>query len=84
MKLDTKLLSETVSVGMKLYITLGFLSAEATHTSDFIENMDKLFDLLYPSVKSAKQFNCRFVGWASQLLFLEERFQYFNNVRILN
>lgn len=51
-KYASQIFSATVSAGLSLYVRFGVISAEAITTAEFIDRVDKLFDLLNSSKTS--------------------------------
>lgn len=84
-KFATQVFSATVAASMNLYIRFGYLPSEAIHTSDFIERMDKLFDLLNSSTTgAAKEYNRAFKGLEYQISFLKDCLDFFSRLQVRN
>lgn len=84
-KFATQVLSGTVASGMNLYIRFGAIPEAASATSAFIERSDKLFDLLNSSnTGKAKKYNRAFRGEQYQIDFLNECFNFFDNLKIID
>ncbi|KAK9709679.1 Transposase protein [Popillia japonica] len=67
-KYATQVFSATVSAGLNLYIRFGAIPAAAIATAEFIDKIDKCFDLLNSSsTSSPKQYNRAFKGLDFQL-----------------
>lgn len=68
---------------MNLYIRFGSLPTEAAKTSECLEMMDKLFDILNSSRTScSKKFHTAFKGLPYQLNFLKECLEFFESLQI--
>lgn len=84
-KLATQVFSATVSAGMNLYVRFGSLPAEAFATAEFIDRMDKLFDLLNSSnTTAAKKFNMAFKERKFQINFLHDCLDIFSKIEVIN
>jgi hypothetical protein len=53
-RLATQALSRSVACGIRTYIKLGHMTAEAEHTADFIERVDRLFDVMNSNSMNTK------------------------------
>ncbi|XP_074035303.1 transposable element P transposase isoform X1 [Leptinotarsa decemlineata] len=84
-KLATQVFSSTVAAALSSYISFNIITAQAIHTVDFIEKMDKLFDIFNSSRNmGVKEFNKPFVGNEKQISFLEEMKQLFKSMRVID
>lgn len=84
-KYASQIFSETVSAAMNVYIKFGGLPAEADATAEFVNKIDKLFDILNSSkILGAKKFNLPFRGLDYQVNFLNEMSQIFENLKVIN
>lgn len=84
-KLATQIFSHSVYVGMTCYIRFGYLPAEAAETADFVERIDKLFDILNSSqTSSSKKYNAAFKGETYQIEFLTDCLSFFNKLEVRN
>lgn len=84
-KFATQIFSATVAAGLCLYIRFGALPAEAAATADFVEKMDKLFDLLNSSkTPGTKLFNRAFKGLDYQVDFLKDCLKFFSEVQVVS
>lgn len=82
-KFATQVFSATVSASLNLYIRFGFLPAQAVYTADFIDRMDKLFDLLNSSHTIAnKIYNRAFKGLEFQISFLQDCLNFFDKLEV--
>lgn len=82
-KFAAQIFSESVSCNMNLYIRFGYRPSEAVYTSDVIDSMDKLFDILNSSQTLAeKKINRAFKGLDYQEEFLENCLNFFNNITV--
>ncbi|VEN51003.1 unnamed protein product, partial [Callosobruchus maculatus] len=80
-KLACQVLSHSVAAGMQTYIEKNVLPVEASTTAAFIQKMDDLFNLLNPSNFE----NCQaFMGTEKQLQLIEESYNMFENMEVLN
>lgn len=87
MKLEfaTQVLSRTVATAIDSLITYAVFPLSASPTVDFIDRMDKLFDILNSSLPGgSKEFNRLFDGSSDQIQFLNEMIEFFNKVKVLN
>lgn len=69
--------SSTVAAGLSLYIRFGAIPAEAAATAEFVERIDKLFDILNSSKIKGKRFNRAFKGLNYQTHFLKDSLFFF-------
>lgn len=84
-KFASQIFSATVSAGISLFVRFGVISAEAITTAEFIDKVDKLFDLLNSSkTSSTKKMNAAFKGLPYQIDFLKECLNFFNNLKVFN
>jgi hypothetical protein len=84
-KYAAQVLSATVAAAMSLSIRFGFLPASASGTVEFVERIDKLFDLFNSSTTSTgKKYNRAFKGLDYQINFLKECYEFFENVKVIN
>lgn len=82
-KFASQILSCTVSAAIKTYIFVGTLSDDAADTAEFIENMDKLFDIFNSSTKGhAKKYKKAFEAADFQIEFLLYMKQYLSKVKV--
>lgn len=80
-KLASQVFSHSVATGMHTYIHFNVLPQEASVTASFVEKMNDLFDLL----NSNNFENCQaFMGTGKQFKLLEESFNMFNDLKILD
>lgn len=80
-KLASQIFSHSVAVAMQTYIDFEKLPAEAKTTANFIEDMNKLFDLLNSSNFDK---SCAFFGNDKQIEFLNKMLNLFSNLEVLN
>lgn len=67
-KLATQIISTFGSAGIDLYISFRFLPAEGVTTSEFLDKMDKLFDILNSSnTTAAKQYKMTFKQFSNKV-----------------
>lgn len=84
-KFATQIFSASVSTGMGLYIRFGCLPAEAEETANFIDRVDKLFDILNSSQTSpSKKYNAAFKALPYQMDFLTECLDFFTKLEVRN
>jgi leucyl-tRNA synthetase len=84
-KYAAQMLRATVAAAMSLSIRFRFLPASASGTTEFLERIDKLFDLFNSSTTStANKYNRAFKGLDYQMDFLKECYQFFDNVEVMN
>lgn len=84
-KFASQVFSQTVASGLNLYIRFGVIPASAVSTAEFVEMMNKLFDLLNSShTSSAKKFNRAFKKEEYQISFLRECFDFFSKLRVID
>lgn len=82
-KLATQVFSATVAASLNVYIRLGALPQEAAPTSQFIDKIDKLFDLMNSSkVINGKKFNLAFKGLEHQLNLLNDSLRLFKQLKV--
>ena len=81
-----QLFSSTVAAAMTMYIHLKRLPDEAMGTIDFIDKMDKLFDILNSTndYKGDKKFAHIFSGEGFQIEFLDECASLFEQLQVFN
>lgn len=66
-------------------MSYSFLSNEALGTIDFIEKLDKLFDILNSSaLNNPKEYGKVFTGSEKQIRFLKEMLNLFKHINIIN
>lgn len=82
-KYATQIFSASVAIGMQHYIEVGMLPVAAKTTMQFIEYMDKLFDLLNSKKVGHKDFNRPFQNTARQRKHLLQMLEIFKNMRVL-
>lgn len=82
--LAAQLLSNSVATSLMMGIASGHLPQSATTTATFIENMDKLFDMLNSYKFGTKEFQRPFMGSAEQLSFLNKMIALFQTVQIFD
>lgn len=83
-KFATQIFSATVAAALNTYIEHGKFPPAATATVTFIENMDRLFDILNSSqLKTNKEYNKPFAGADYQIQFLKEMYNLWDNLEIL-
>jgi len=84
----SQVFSVTVAAGIRSYVEYGKLPRTAETTVNFIEYMDKLFDILNSRTKSAsKVLNLPFKNTTNQrdhLLLLIMMLDIFNNMRVMD
>lgn len=84
-KFASQVFSQTVSAGLNLYIRFGALPASAVSTAEFIEMMDKLFDILNSStLANVKQFRRAFKAEEYQVDFLKDCLNFFTQIKIID
>jgi hypothetical protein len=84
-KYATQVFSESVAVGLSTYVCFNALPAEASETSEFLEQFDKLFDLFNSSkYKGAKKYNLAFMGADFQIQFLNKMVDLLNSIKIFD
>lgn len=72
-KYAVQVFNNRVVVGMCTQMSFGFLSSAAVGTIDFIDNFNKLFDILNSSsLNSPKEYKQVFTGSEKQIQFLEQ------------
>lgn len=75
--------SHTVATGLRLFLRFGAIPATGLATAEFVDLVDKLFDILNSStLYSTKQFHTAFEGLQNQINFLNNCELYFNNLKI--
>lgn len=82
----TQLFSQMVVTGLSTYIHFEKISADAIGTVNFIDKMDKLFDMLNSTgkYKGNKVHAHAFEGNDLQVSFLQECLEFFNSLTIIN
>lgn len=84
-KYAAQVFSASVVAGMSLYIRFGALPAEAVTTAEFVERIDKLFDLLNSSRTSGtKIYNRAFKGLEYQVNFLKDCIRFFEKIQVVS
>jgi hypothetical protein len=84
-KYAAQMLRATVAAAMSLSIRFIFLPASASGTTEFLERIDKLFDLFNSSTTSTgNEYKRAFKGLDYQMDFLKECYQFFDNVEVMN
>jgi hypothetical protein len=84
-KFASHLFSKRVACGLVSYIRFGIIPASATRTAQFVEIMDKLFDLLNSfHTSNATKFNRAFKGEQYQLDLLNGCLQFFSEIKVVN
>jgi len=82
-KLATQVFSYSVYVGMTFFIRFGSLPAEATETAEFVNRVDKLFDILNSSqTYGSKKYNAAFKADSFQLEFLMDCLTFFKKLEV--
>ncbi|KAK9737930.1 Transposase IS4 [Popillia japonica] len=82
-KLASQVFSNSVTVGLNTYISFNELPQSATFTAHFIEDMDKLFDVLNSSrFKDCKPLQAAFIGNSAQVTVLQKMKSFFEEVKI--
>lgn len=70
---------------MNLYIRFGAIDAAASETADFVEKIDKLFDLLNTSFLHSRKQNVKpFRGKEYQINFLKNCSEMFEKLSVVN
>lgn len=83
--LAAQIFSQHVASGIDLLVTFGQLRPEAIHTSVFVGDMDKLFDILNSLTFNAKkQLNRPFIGSQLQVDHLNKMRDTFMNIKVIN
>lgn len=81
----SQVFSATVAAGMRSCVEYGKLPRAAETTVNFIEYMDKLFDILNSKTKSAsKELNLPFKNTTNQRVHLIMMLGIFNNMRVMD
>lgn len=81
-KLATQVFNATVAAALNTYIVL---NAEAYATANFVDQMDRLFDIFNRSkIHNSKEFNKAFMGTEKEINFLNEMFDKFCNTRLFD
>ncbi|XP_063058282.1 uncharacterized protein LOC134451813 [Engraulis encrasicolus] len=71
-KLATQVFSHSVAAGMKTMVINGTLQEEALHTANFVEKLDRLFDVLNSrSIKDQKYWRRPLTGNSSRMDYLQ-------------
>lgn len=84
-KLAAQLFSNTVASALNTYKALDALPSTSSATIQFIQKIDRLFDLLNSSrVSGSKDFNRPFKGTEVQITFLNQMLDEFNCMKILH
>lgn len=82
-KFAIELMSNSVATEMNSYIFQEKLPTSATGTAEFIDLMDKLFDMLNSRKEiSINEFNCGFKGTKHQVRFMEKMINFFENLKV--
>lgn len=82
--LAAQVLSQSVAAGMEMYLVSNKLDPSSKATIDFIENMDKLFDIFNSSKKpTSKNFNRPFKQTKEQVDHLKYMQHFFTNLIII-
>jgi len=80
----SQVFSATVAAGMRTYIKCNSLPIAAETTANFIDNMDKLFDILNSKPKAdGKEFNLPFKNSTKQRNHLIMMLNIFKNMRVI-
>lgn len=83
--LAAQVFSQSVSAGMQTYSRLGKLPIESNFTSQFIGNMDRLFDIFNSSkVSNSKCFRCPFKNTNEQKDYLLMMITLFEKLRVVS
>lgn len=84
-KYASHVFSATVSAALNVYVDIGQLPEAARATANFIDKIDKLFDLLNSSKTSgSKKYNLAFRGLDFQITFLHEMLLILEGLRVFN
>lgn len=83
-KFASQIFSATLAAALNTYISFGALESDAMHTADFIDKMDKMFDIFNSSSFKAKFFNRPFMGAEFQNEFLNEMSQLFEKLKVVD
>jgi len=84
-KYAVQIFSNRVAAGMCTQMSYGYFVSEAVGTIDFIEKMDKLFDILNSSsLNNPKEYGKVFTGSDKQKQFLEQMLCIFKYITVIN
>lgn len=84
-KYAVQIFSNRVAAGMCMQMSYGFLPSEAVGTIDFIEKLDKLFDILNSSaLNNPKEYGKVFNGSEKQKEFLQQMLHLFKYITLIN
>ncbi|KYN12075.1 hypothetical protein ALC57_15766 [Trachymyrmex cornetzi] len=84
-KYAVQIFSNRLAAGMCTQMSYGFLSTEAVGTIEFIDNFDKLFDILNSSsINSPKEYGKVFTGNEKLIQFLEQMIYFMKTIKVIN
>jgi len=81
-KYAAQILSHSVSVGIRTFVSLGSLPAETIYTAEFVEIFDKLFDILNSSKLYSSNSN-KFTYTNEQVTFLNKTIEFLQRIKII-
>lgn len=84
-KYAVQVFSNRVAAGMCTQMSYGSLPSEAVGTIDFIEKIDKLFDILNSSsLNNPKEYGKVFTGSEKQIMFLKQMLHLFKDIKVID
>ncbi|CAH2104760.1 unnamed protein product [Euphydryas editha] len=83
-KVATQVLSRTVASAINTYVDLNLIEVDARDTTDFVNKINNLFDLLNSSkLRSPNKYKRAFSGENYQIEFLEQMLTFFRNLKLI-